>query len=103
MLRREGNTIIVQGPVNINNVVDLTEKGLALLENGNLQISLQQITEVDSTAVSMLLEWLREANKKNCRLEFIHLSASLESLMQLYGVTEFIIPLSNQKKPEIGE
>ena len=65
MLRREGNTIIVQGPVNINNVVDLTEKGLALLENGNLQISLQQITEVDSTAVSMLLEWLREEKKKN--------------------------------------
>lgn len=86
----------MQGPVNIYNVVDLTEQGLALLDSGNLQVDLQQVTEVDSTAISMLFEWLREANKKNCHLEFLHLSASLESLMQLYGVTDFIAPLSHQ-------
>ena len=96
MIRRAGNTIVVQGPVNINNVVGLTEQGLELLDNGDLQIDLQQVTEVDSTAISMLFEWLREASKKNCHLQFVHLPANLESLMQLYGVTEFIAPLSNQ-------
>lgn len=95
MIQRTGNTIVVKGPVNINNVVDLTEQGLALLENGNLQVDLQQITEVDSTVISMLFEWLREASKKNCHLQFVRLPASLESLMQLYGVTDFITPLSN--------
>lgn len=96
MIQRSGNTIVVQGHVNINNVVDLTIQGLALLDNGELQVDLQQVTEVDSTAISMLFEWLREANKKNCHLGFIHLPASLVSLMQLYGVTDFIAPSSHQ-------
>lgn len=96
MIRQSGNIIIVQGPVNIYNVVDLTEQGLALLDSGNLQVDLQQVTEVDSTAISMLFEWLREASKKNCHLQFVHLPANLESLVQLYGVTDFIASLSNQ-------
>lgn len=96
MIHRAGNTIVVQGPVTINNVVGLTKQGVALLENGNLQVDLQQVTEVDSTAISMLFEWLREASKKNCHLQFVHLPANLESLVQLYGVTDFIASLSNQ-------
>lgn len=96
MIQRSGNTIVVQGPVNINNVVELTTQGLVLLDNDNLQVDLQQVTEVDSTAISMLFEWLREAGKKNCHLQFVHLPASLESLMQLYGVTGFIAPSANQ-------
>jgi len=94
MIRREGNTIRIQGVVNIHNVVDLTQQGIIQLENESVDNSvlfdLEQVTEVDSTAVSMLFEWLRAANQRQCRIEFVHLPANLESLIQLYGVTDII-------------
>jgi len=100
MIRCEGNTLVVQGAVTVNNVTALTQEGIALLNNEHLLVDLQQVTEVDSTVISMLFEWLREANKRNCHLEFTRLPASIESLVQLYGVTDIITPSSNPSKPE---
>ncbi|SFK46576.1 phospholipid transport system transporter-binding protein [Nitrosomonas aestuarii] len=100
MIRCEGNTLVVQGAVTVNNVTALTQEGIALLDHEYMLVDLQQVIEVDSTVISMLFEWLREANKKNCHLEFIRLPASIESLVQLYGVNDIITPLSNPSKPE---
>ncbi len=100
MIRCEENTLVVQGAVTVSNVTALTQEGIALLNNDRLLVDLQQVTEVDSTVISMLFEWLREANKKNCHLEFTRLPASIESLVQLYGVADIIKPLSNPSKSE---
>jgi len=96
MISREDNTLIVEGAVTVQNVVDLMQQGLKLLDSDHLYVDLQKITEVDSTVISMLFEWLRAAEKKNCRLEFIHFPKSLESLIQLYGVTSILQSESNQ-------
>ncbi|MDR4513145.1 STAS domain-containing protein [Nitrosomonas sp.] len=96
MVHREGNTIVVQGAVTIHNVVELMRQGTACIDEdtagSHLQVDLQRITEVDSTTISMLFEWLRAAKQKNCRLEIMHLPPSLESLVQLYDVTEIVTP-----------
>lgn len=88
--------LVVEGAVTVRNVVGLTQQGIALLDKSSLQIDLQKVTEVDSTILSMLFEWLRVADQKNCHLEFIHFPESLESLMQLYGVTSILVSRSNQ-------
>ncbi|MCW5619472.1 MAG: STAS domain-containing protein [Nitrosomonas sp.] len=87
MIYRDGNTLVVEGGVTLRNVAGLTRQGIALLDSNALRVDLQKITEVDSTAISMLFEWQRMADRKGCRLEFIHFPESLASLMQLYGVT----------------
>lgn len=93
MITRQGNTLVVTGAVTVDNVVDLTQQGLALLDGGRpLCVDLQRITEVDSTAISMLLEWLRAADDADRRLEFVHFTDNLESLMQLYGVKSLLMP-----------
>lgn len=56
--------MIVQGAVTIDSVVMLTKTGIALFDDQPLTIDLDQVTEVDSTIVSMLLEWLRATQKK---------------------------------------
>lgn len=89
---RAGNSLIVQGAVTIDSVVMLTKRGIALFDDQPLTIDLDSVTEVDSTIVSMLLEWLRAAQKNNQALHVINMPDSLESLIQLYGVTE-LIPL----------
>ncbi len=92
MILRDGNKLIVRGAVTIDNVVMVTEQGVALFDRDNLVIDLAQVTEVDSSAVSMLLEWQRKARSYNRQLHFTNLPNTLKSLAQLYGVSE-LIPL----------
>lgn len=90
---RDDDTIIVQGPVTIDNVVKMTEDGIALFDDHPLTIDLDKVTEVDSAIISMLLEWLRATRKNTDSLQFINMPESLKSLIQLYDVVE-LIPVS---------
>lgn len=57
-----------------------------------LAIDFSAITEVDSSAVALLLEWRREAARRGKGLYFVNLPANLLSLAELYGVTGLIQP-----------
>ena len=90
MILRDGNRLIVSGAVTIENVVKLTELGSAMLNREDWVIDMQQVTEVDSSAVSMLLELQRRAHRQNGLIQFANLPEALKSLAQLYGVSELI-------------
>jgi phospholipid transport system transporter-binding protein len=55
-----------------------------------LAIDLSAISEVDSSAVALLLKWRREAQRLGKRLEFINLPGNLAALAELYDVTELV-------------
>ena len=55
-----------------------------------LTIDFSAITDVDSSAVALLLEWRREAARRGKGLFFVNLPANLLALAELYGVTELI-------------
>ena len=57
-----------------------------------LTIDFAAITEVDSSAVALLLEWRREAARRGKGLNFVNLPANLLALAELYGVTGLIQP-----------
>lgn len=90
MTLRPGGELNVEGSVTVDNVVAVMERGLALLSGNDLVIDLAQVTEVDSSAVSMLLEWRRESGRRHRRMRVVNMPENLKSLMQLYGVSEFI-------------
>ncbi|PTQ80749.1 STAS domain-containing protein [Nitrosomonas ureae] len=95
MIFRDNDRIIVQGPVTIDNVVLLTQNGIALFDDQPLTIDLEKVSEVDSTIISMLLEWLRATRKHAHTLQFVNMPLSLVSLIQLYGMAELIsLPVS---------
>lgn len=91
-IRLEGNTIAVSGSVTFTNVFDLTQQGASLLDGEYQIIDLSEITEVDSSAVSMLLEWLRIARNRRLDLRFVNFPNNLSSLLNLYGLNEIISP-----------
>jgi phospholipid transport system transporter-binding protein len=57
-----------------------------------LTIDFAAITQVDSSAVALLLEWRREAARRGKSLLFVNLPANLLSLADLYGVTGLLQP-----------
>ena len=55
-----------------------------------LTIDFAAITAVDSSAVALLLEWRRVAQRRGKTLVFVNLPANLLALAKLYGVSELI-------------
>ena len=90
MITCEGGRCTVQGPLTIATAAGLVEEGRGLFATESVVVDLAGVTEVDSAAVSLLLEWRRAAHAGGRRIEFIHLPANLKSLAALYGVSELL-------------
>jgi phospholipid transport system transporter-binding protein len=80
----------LQGPVTIASVQSLLDEGARSLTAPAVTIDLAGVTEVDSTAVSLLLEWRRHAAAAGRAIRYVNLPANLVSLAELYGVTELL-------------
>ncbi|MBX9631864.1 MAG: STAS domain-containing protein [Burkholderiales bacterium] len=93
MIRRDGDRLVVEGAVTMEEVPGLLAQGLMLLDRGETRIDLAGVTAADSSAVALLLEWLRAAQRAGGRIVYLNLDNSLKSLADLYGVTE-LLPLA---------
>jgi phospholipid transport system transporter-binding protein len=80
----------LQGPVTLASVDSLLEEGARNMTAADVTIDLAGVTEVDSTAVSLLLEWRRQAAAASRTVRYVNLPANLRSLAELYGVTELL-------------
>jgi phospholipid transport system transporter-binding protein len=91
MIERAGNELRLAGALTIASAVALCEEGKQQL-NGDMVIDLAGVTEVDSTALSVLFEWRRTAREKNVQVSFRNLPDSMKSLAALYGVADLVAP-----------
>ena len=86
-----GNIVQVSGRLTMETAVDAFNKGLPLQDGvSGLVVDLAQVDVVDSSAVSLMLAWLRAAQHKNVPLSFINVPENLLSLANLYGVAEHL-------------
>jgi phospholipid transport system transporter-binding protein len=89
-ITQNGNCWDLQGNILIDSANMLLEKSKAFtLTNGTL-VDFSQVGEVDTSAVSLMLEWRRRAIAENKQLSFVNFPAGLTSLAVLYGVTDLI-------------
>ena len=92
MIRREGDALRVSGPLTMQTVPELSEAVEAHFLAGANQIDFSEVTEVDSSAVALTLEWQRLAARNNISLRFLNLPAAMLNLSKLYGVSELVQP-----------
>jgi phospholipid transport system transporter-binding protein len=90
MIACDGGRCTVQGPVNLENAVELLARGNELFTAPEVTLDLAGVTEVDSSALSLLLEWRREATRNGRAIRYLNLPANLQSLAGLYGVAELL-------------
>lgn len=88
---RDGRCAL-RGPITVTNVVALLADGDRILTAAEVTVDLAGVTEVDSAAVSLLLEWRRQATRRGGTIRFVNLPDNLTSLARLYGVTELLSP-----------
>ena len=80
----------LNGDVVIGTAKTILTDSEALAINNNTVIDFEQVEDIDTTAVSLILEWKRRAIKANQTLKFINLPINLTSLVQLYDVEDLI-------------
>ena len=90
MISADGDRYRLQGSVTMANVTATLAEGERLFDRSHVVVDLAGVTEVDSSAVSLLLEWQRNAAARNRQIEFVNLPSNLKSLIELYGVSGLI-------------
>lgn len=90
LIEQIGDSLRVSGAMTVESVHALLAESNAMVAADNLQMDLSAVDEVDSAAISLLFEWLRQARARNARLVFVNLPANLVSLATLYGVLDLI-------------
>lgn len=89
----QNNQWCVAGEILMDNANAVLVESNALEITEDLHIDFSAVTDVDTAALSLLIEWQRRALTANKKVVFTQLPESLISLATLYGVAEFI-PLS---------
>lgn len=90
MITQEGERLLLQGPVTIATVSALLAQARALLAQGVAVLDFEGVTEVDSAAVALALECLREARRRGLTLSLANLPEAMQNLAELYAVSELL-------------
>ena len=93
MIRREGDRMVVSGAVTLANVAAVLREGSAAIGEGVRVVDLGEVGELDSSALALLLAWLREAKRQSRDLSFANLPQGLTAIARLYGVAD-LLPVS---------
>jgi len=90
VIRRDGDSLILTGAINLETVPTLLDAVGDQLRQGARVVDFRDVTEVDSSAVALALEWLRQASGGNSGLRLVNLPAAMQNLAKLYGVSELL-------------
>ncbi len=90
MITQEGDRLLLQGPVTIATVSALLAQARTLLAPGVAVLDFAGVTEVDSAAVALALECLRDARRRKLALSLANLPEAMQHLAELYAVSELL-------------
>ena len=90
MIACEGERCRVEGALTMANVTTVLEESRRAFQAPRIVVDLAGVTEVDSAALSLLLEWRRIAAAEKRAIEYTNLPQSLRTLADLYGISELL-------------
>jgi phospholipid transport system transporter-binding protein len=93
MITRNGDRYFVEGPITLAGIDALIAEGGRSFEGADVLVDFSRSEAVDSSAVSLMLEWKRRLDGQKRRIAYANLGENLSSLVELYGVAE-LIPLA---------
>ena len=76
--------------LNFANAKNVLHEGLNAIASGEHECDLQNLTQIDSASIAVLLAWQRAAQQNHSSLRFMNAPESLVSLASLYGVNDLL-------------
>jgi phospholipid transport system transporter-binding protein len=90
-ITQQDNTWHLSGDLVFANISAVLDETKALDMPAQLELDFTKVAEVDTSAISLVLELQRRAIAQSAIVNVAGVSANLTSLMQLYGVDEIIL------------
>jgi phospholipid transport system transporter-binding protein len=90
MISIQGDRYLIEGPVTLTGVTTLLAEGSRVFEGSPVVVDFSGVTEADSSAISLMLEWTRRMHGGNRQIFYANLGESLLSIANLYGVKDLI-------------
>ena len=92
MIERGNGALVVRGAMVMANARALLAAGCAEM-GGDSVVDLSAVDAADSSALAVMLGWLRHAQAAKLRLSFVGVPAGVLSLAELYGISD-LLPLA---------
>lgn len=89
-MRAENGIAYLEGDLTLAQAVSVMKDGERLLTDGVTVFDLAGLGKVDSSALSLFMNWRRTAQANNLPIAFRNTPQSLLGLANLYGVTELV-------------
>jgi phospholipid transport system transporter-binding protein len=89
-IKREGERLVVSGPLTLGTVAQALREGNDAIAMGARTVDLGEVDGLDSSALALLLAWMREAKRRDRSLSFTRLPEGLTTIASLYGVAELL-------------
>lgn len=89
-LRREGDRLLLDGPLGIETVPAVLREASAACRDGVRVVDLSGVSEVDSAALALAVQLLSEARAAGREVGFANLPQAMQKLAHLYAVSELI-------------
>jgi phospholipid transport system transporter-binding protein len=91
LMAQEAGRLALTGALDFSTVDDLLPRGLAMLDGkGPLVLDLAGVTRANSAGLVLLLEWLDQAQRRDCELHFAHLPTALADIARISNCTELL-------------
>lgn len=92
MIDRDGNTLRIAGPVNLETMGAMLADARRLMATEVTVIDVGGVTEADSSLIALLLDLTRTARAAGRALVISRPTVGLASLAGLYGVDTLLLP-----------
>jgi phospholipid transport system transporter-binding protein len=90
-LTQQANIWHLSGDLVFANISSVLEESKSHEMPMHLQLDFTKVSEVDTSAISLVLELQRRAIAQKTEISVVGVPENLTSLMQLYGVDEIIL------------
>jgi phospholipid transport system transporter-binding protein len=88
---QQANTWQLSGNLVFANISSVLDESKLLTMPARLQLDFTAVDEVDTSAISLILELQRRAMSQDTKISVQQVPENLSSLMQLYGVDALIL------------
>lgn len=93
----QGNGYGVSGAINFASVSNLYQQGKLLIEsNPRVLLDFRRVTGVDSSAIALLINWVRLAKQQQASVLFLNLPTALVEMACVCDVMAFLAPYTQE-------
>lgn len=92
-LTKNNKALLVAGDINVDTVVKLRRLGDSLINeisDQNINFDFKDVEQSDSSGLSLMMAWKREAKKANKAIHFVNVPPSLHAIAKLCDVSEIL-------------